>query len=413
MMKHLNRIISALITLKRVASVFLLLTLLIVGLSAQERRAASAQLPSKIPDIPRVKKPKAEPLPKAGGESAPAAAPTAGTSAAGEGQPTVAKDSIQVKAWTNNSYRQNYDVWSWVPSVKFLVNGPIASGSQLYVEYTVPGAAAVQFDCQTGPTQKGHSWQAECGGQAVPKDKSSTYTGPVGFAIKMRNELAGTDSALFNGRMKVAKARTNEAGPKAVNKFVYYVDHDWNLPIGYVFNSPDQVYGWDYPVLNVAFWVRGDAVRFEPHLFYRGQEVGTAYKGGCNPEVENNTTQSVEASLPQKAKWARVRCTFPAVKRWDKTPGGRGNANEMFMLGSNPGEYEFKLLWNNRLARSIKFTVSPEGKYDYTITDANNFYMDRAVVPVQIIGDQDGQWDRAAWKTEAFYGNPLQGFTAP
>jgi hypothetical protein len=38
----------------------------------------------------------------------------------------------------------------------------------------------------------------------------------------------------------------------------------------------------------------------------------------------------------------------------------------------------------------------------------------RVIVPVTIIGDQDGQWDRMAWKkTEAFYGNPLTGFTAP
>src|SRR5580765_4968869 len=53
------------------------------------------------------------------------------------------------------------------------------------------------------------------------------------FVIKMRNELAGTDSTLFTGKMKVGKVRSNEQGPKAVNKFVYYVDHDWNLPIGY------------------------------------------------------------------------------------------------------------------------------------------------------------------------------------
>jgi hypothetical protein len=32
------------------------------------------------------------------------------------------------------------------------------------------------------------------------------------------------------------------------------------------------------------------------------------------------------------------------------------------------------------------------------------------IVPVQIIGDQDGPWNKAAWQTEAFYGNPLKGF---
>jgi hypothetical protein len=42
-MKNLKRIISILITLKRIASVFLLLALLIVGLSAQEQRKGSAR----------------------------------------------------------------------------------------------------------------------------------------------------------------------------------------------------------------------------------------------------------------------------------------------------------------------------------------------------------------------------------
>ena len=32
------------------------------------------------------------------------------------------------------------------------------------------------------------------------------------------------------------------------------------------------------------------------------------------------------------------------------------------------------------------------------------------IVPVQILGDQDGTWDRTAWRS-AFYGNPLTGFT--
>ncbi len=64
-------------------------------------------------------------------------------------QPTIAKDSIQIRAFTFNVYKGNYDVWSWVPEMKFRVNRPIASGSQLYVEYTLPTGAWVKFDCET------------------------------------------------------------------------------------------------------------------------------------------------------------------------------------------------------------------------------------------------------------------------
>ena len=63
----------------------------------------------------------------------------------------------------------------------------------------------------------------------------------VNFAIHMRNELNNTDATLFTGKMKVAKAHSNEHGPKVVNHFVYYVDQDWNLPIGYIFLTPGSV----------------------------------------------------------------------------------------------------------------------------------------------------------------------------
>jgi len=142
-----------------------------------------------------------------------------------------------------------------------------------------------------------------------------------------------------------------------------------------------------------------------------GERVG---KPSCGEqEVQNNPTHYVEESLPQQAKWTRVKCHFPGVMSWDKTPGGRENAKAMFMIASNPGEYEVKVLWNNKLARSIKFTVGADGRFDNGIASANKLNTFRVVVPVQILGDQDGQWDRAAWKTEAFYGNPLQGFNVP
>jgi hypothetical protein len=56
-------------------------------------------------------------------------APVVNTSAT-QDQPTIAKDSIQIRAFTFNVYKGNYDVWSWVPEMKFRVNGPIASGSR-------------------------------------------------------------------------------------------------------------------------------------------------------------------------------------------------------------------------------------------------------------------------------------------
>ena len=391
----------------------------------------SAQLP-RLPRIPKPNQPKTQPSPtpdaqpatttetqparpESRSETKPAATAT------GEDAPTIAKDSIQLTAFTHSVYRGNYDNWSWVPKIEYRVNGPIPSGGQLYVEYTVPGSAAVKFDCETGETPSGRWWKTSCGGRDIPEDKSVTYTGPFQFAIKLRNELAGTDKTIFTGKAKVAKVHSNEISTgKFANHFVYYVDHDWNLPIGYVYYMPDDLNGMKRPMLNVTFWVRGDAYKLDPHLFYKGAEVGRIMyegeqvgKASCESDVENNTTHFVDEKLaPQKAKWSRVRCTFNNVRAWDRSGEAPGMFGELYQLNKNPGEYEMKVLWNNKLARSVKFTVKPDGTLDTSLATANKLGTDRLIVPVQIIGDQDGQWDRMAWKTEAFYGNPLTGFAA-
>jgi len=152
----------------------------------------------------------------------------AAVASAAQEQPTIAKDSVQVTAFTLSSYKGDFKIFSWLPRTQFRVNGPIASGSQLYVEFTVPGTGAwVKYDCKTEETQAGRWWQPECGGRdGIPEDKGITYTGPVSFAIKMRNELAGGDVTLFNGKMKVGKVHSNETGPNYMNHFVYYVDQD-------------------------------------------------------------------------------------------------------------------------------------------------------------------------------------------
>lgn len=398
-------------------------------------QTTSAQLP-RI-KLPKTGQPKTQPSPTTGAQ--PATNPDATTtqptnrnetmpatatsnSAVSQDQPTINKDSVQVLAYTNGAYKGSYDTWSWVPQMEFRVNGPIASGSQLYAEFTLPGTGAwVKFDCQTEETEAGRSMHTTCGGRdGIPEDKSVTYTGPVNFAIKLRNELAGTDTTLFTGRAKVGKVHSNEIKTgKFANHFVYYVDQDWNLPIGYVYLTPDDTRGMNRPDFNIAFWVRGEPVRFEPHLFYQGKEVGKMYyqgeevgKASCESDIDDGTTHFVDDSVPQKAKWSRVLCTFPNVKGWDKTGEQPGMFGPLYSLAANPGEYEFKLLWNNHLARSIKFTVGAGGKLDNGIATSNKLGDDRVIVPVAIIGDQDGQWDKAAWKTEAFYGNPLTGFTA-
>ncbi|HSS22129.1 MAG TPA: hypothetical protein VLL54_18815 [Pyrinomonadaceae bacterium] len=342
---------------------------------------------------------------------------------AAQEQPTVAKDSVQVTAFTLSSYKGDFKTFSWVPRLKVRVNGPVASGSQIYAEFSTGAGTWVKFDCPTEETVAGRWRETECGGRdGIPEDKGSLYTGPVNFTIKMRNELAGGDMTLFTGKMKVAKVHSNETGPNFVNHFVFYVDQDWNLPIGYVFYERDDIQEWKRPGFRFAFWQRGEYnAPFEPHLFHNGKEVGKLFSDGdevgkasCGTtEVEDNTTQYTTPA--GQFIWYRWKCEFPNVKAWNET----GEENKtmfgpLYMMSENPGDYEIKIIYKGHLARSIKFAVDSDGKLvDNGIAKNNKLGNNRIIVPVQVLGDSDGTWDKLAWKTDAFYGNPLTGFTAP
>lgn len=349
-----------------------------------------------------------------------AASPTAQA----QDEPTIAKDSVQVRAWSIPEYRKNDKLWSWVPKIDFRVNGPIASGSQLYVEFKLPTGAWVSFDCKTGPVGAGYWWEVtDCGGVALPREKGVTFTGTVSFSIGLRNEVTETNATLFTGKAKVGRVPSNTDSHEPAAEWVYYVDHDWNLPIGYIYLTGDDTREWKYPRFNAAFWVRGSDYNFEPHLFYQGKEVGKIFldgtpmgKAGCSAKIENETSHYVDPSVPQKARWARIECNFYNVIGWDKTGEERnplpGETGQIHVLSQNPGDYELKMVHKGELARSIKFTVAADGSFDNGIAKANKLGSDRVIVPAKVLGTQDGVWDRLAWKTGAFYGNPLTGFTA-
>jgi hypothetical protein len=336
-------------------------------------------------------------------------------------EPLIAKDSIQVTLRTHHDYyrggQRDESTWSWTPKIKYRVNGPIASGSQLSLEFTLPGNRSwVKFDCQTGAVaDRDHWWETECGNNDVPDEKAVTETGVVGFTIKLRNELAGTDKTLFSGKMDVAKFHFGLDLPKFKNNFVYYVNYDWNLPIGYVYcegerDAHSSNIDWSFPRFNVAMWFKGTEQttnKVVAYLFYQGQEVGNTdgtEKGWVNEEQINLGSES------SPNEWRRKKFIFNTVRGWDNHPEGHIKAH---LLSKNPGDYEIKVLENGHLARMAKFTVAPSGKFGNGIAQANDLGSDRVIVPVQVIGEQDGACDKEAWRTKAFFGNPLTGLPNP
>jgi hypothetical protein len=222
----------------------------------------------------------------------------------------------------------------------------------------------------------------------------------------MRNELKGTDEALFTGRVKIEKAPGDDGTPaQRARKSFYYPVHDWALPVGYVYYGPEENY------LYTSFWVRGSTNNIQPHVFYKGKALDYAGtdKASCNARTEIG--DAYIRSVKPAPVWRLVECKLYTVIAREKG----NNDDTRHRVISNPGEYEIKVLWNDELARSIKFTVGPDGQLAggvpllYRI-QGDGERLSGVIVPVQIIGAQDGPWDKNAWKTDAFYGNPPQGF---
>ena len=309
---------------------------------------------------------------------------------------TIAKDSV-VLITQHGRDVAGFAKPGWVPVIEYRVNGPIESGSQLSVEFTVAGKPWVSFDCQTEQTEKGHWWHVRCGGDSIPGGKQVTYAGPVAFAIRLRNELQGTNSTLFNGKAKVVMVPGYKGATK-MDDMEWYVDEDWRIPIGYIFWEKDPGHGGDI-TLHVGFWYRGNPPDLEAHLFYQGKDIAK-YSGPGNGPADWD---------PTKHQWGFADCSFLDVYP-SKPPEGEGY-DPHFGVRNNPGDYEVKVLIVGHLARSIKFKVAADGSFDNGIATANKLGSDRVILPVQVIGNP-GPVDKTAWKTGAYYGNPLTGFAA-
>src|SRR5712692_4412363 len=337
---------------------------------------------------------------------------------------TINKPSIQITLRTHQQYYRNgqedQETWSWTPRIAYRVVGPISAGSQLSVEFTLPsGKPWIKFDCNTNETKDGYWWPTECGMNSNDvRDQDATIeTGLAGFKIILKNELESTNKTLFTGKFKVEKFHVGVVDlPKFKNNFSYYVNYDWNLPIGYVYDydimdaRPGYAPTTTEGPFNFVTWFKGDPKlidygKYMAYLYYQGKLVADSTSADyTHCEVTN------AASFESANTYCRRVFNLKAMV-WNKQPEA---FPEHFQMYKNPGEYEIKILENGKLARTAKFTMGTNYQLvDTGIGKQNSLGTGRIVVPVQIIGDQDGQWDHNAWKTDAFFGNVLKDFTAP
>ena len=335
--------------------------------------------------------------------------------AAPQASPTILKASLVVRANRLLRYWQAPDAdnyWSWMPELSFVVVGPVNTGSAFFVDFTnEAGAPWYTVECET-PTIDRARWQTI----ATPAitshiDKRTTLaTGVFGFTIRMKNELSGSDQKIMSGKYKVGKFHVGNNLPAFKHQFEYQVDQDWNLPIGYLyFNTPaDQ----NMPPLVVSMWFRGelDNTKLAAYLFYNGKQIASTKEQTGGAAYDS----AIFANSNEGTRYERWKFSWGQVRGWNTDTSSANNTAQMFFLAANPGEYEVKVLRDGDLARSAKFTVGADGRLvDNGITQKSSLGGLAMILPVKVIGAGDGQWDVNAWKTDAFYGNPLTGFAAP
>lgn len=286
------------------------------------------------------------------------------------GEPSMAKDTVFVKV-NNNEFNLKGQPADWTPSLEFKVNGPIPDGSLIGVEFSYPGKKSwLKGDCAPGSTLDQQT-QFTCDF----RKNGTRYIGVVDFVVTLSNELLGKKLELLHGKAKVGKTAPRIKADAA--SYVYYVDEDWRVPIGYLSTGR---------TLELEMYFRGRPGQVRPHLFSGGKQVAAPENCGA-PNFE-----------PAVFEWWPVKCEFFAGNDSIKTLA--------------PGDYEVKVLQNGKLVRTATFKVNAEGSYDNGIATTSKVGTKRVVIPMKQLVDLV-PWDKQAYKTAAFYGNPLTGFAVP
>jgi hypothetical protein len=280
------------------------------------------------------------------------------------------------------------------PGLTAELNGALPSGAQPYVEFRM-GARSIRIDAGTDDVfgyenrtkifvtdNRGSENGFVFPGKILP--------GTVEFSIGIRNELTESNDVIYQGKFDYEKRLISAGNEETVELLV---NDDWRLPIGYLYMSDRG--------LHLVTWYRGRPGGVKTFLFRDGVEI--AKNEGCG-------IGDVADFDPTHYMYWEVDCELIGVYGDEETAKNGYEPN--YSLAANPGNYEVKSLAGGKLARVVKFTVNSDGSFDNGIAKANQLGSDRVIVPVEVKLDNPS-WNKAAWKTQAYYGGPLTGFVVP
>lgn len=399
---------------------------------------ALAQFPKKLPEIlkikPKATPPKQEPpadentrptqRPAAQSETMPAqperpaARPQNGAVRLARPQPSdkpvFLLNSLEINCLTRETYwkfpNQN-DYSSWIPKVGFDVFYDDSARLRYVAEFFHPdGSPWFSETLRQGflSNDKTVAFQSDNSGELLDT-KAVTTTGTYGFKITNSK----TNEVIFQGKFKVGKFKSKSNEPRYKNHFDFYVEHDWLLPIGYLgFESGTS---WDSPMPTLYLWFKGDVEEkeLEARLYYNGQEIATTDTPEQSDINEGDERFSSSKSSPELHQWRLWKFTWFNFRVGHGSQHLRQMKPNLKFTEDMPGEYTVKVFRKGVQVREAKFSVGPNGLFvDGGFAGQINLINYAIILPVKVMGTFD-KWNATAWKTDAFYGNPLSGFNVP
>ncbi len=383
------------------------------------RQPVSAQFPIKIPKMTKTEQPKTE-QPKT--EQPKSVATQNQTTPQTKSQtsrlvrldptssPVFLKDSIEIKTQTRETYWKlpnERDYTSWLPQVAFDVFYDGSAQLRYRAEwFNADGSAWFDEILRYGFLSNDKTVQMQSDySDALLNSKAVTTIGTYG--VKVTDTKTG--AVIFQGKFKVNKLLHFPGEAKYKNRFDFYVDNDWLLPIGYA--------GYDFigantsPIaVNLWFKDRLNKEDFEARVYRNGLEMTSTDNGG-------NILSTAERT--RGCQMFSDKCIYQRWQfRWDKLLFRNGNVNDYFMqtnpgvkfTNENPGEYTVKIFHRGIQVREANFTIDARGLIAPNAFSDQIYLTDyKVAVPVKILGTLD-KWNGATAKTDMFYGNPLAEF---
>ncbi len=233
----------------------------------------------------------------------------------------------------------------------------------------------------------------------------ASATNAVGtYSVKVSNSK--TNETVFQGKFKVNKlAHADE--PNEKNLFRFYVDNDWLLPVGYAgYNIGSLSTAENYPA--VMMWFKGSLAHdeFEAVLFHNSQKIATTDKGGFISTIQERGGMCYQ--IRDVCEFHLWKFTWDNFLLNDKTWLKDKHPNAL-LTSDFTGEFTVKIFYKGEQVREAKFSLASDGA-PVRNSFSDQIYSTISLMPVKASGTAE-KWNPNAWKTDMFYGNPLNGFT--